>query len=367
MGTFLGGFVLPVLLLAAALLNWSLISLVDLLAFLLVRFTAPKRGFRFRGRHLLLWSIFVFSLLVIIAQVVFLILCALEDGKWSIADAWFAKLIGLMKFDSWRFPFVIYFLVVQLLVAFVASFEIRGDNFGLIPCQASSWEHLSSFTEQIGSHLKVASCLLSPAIQLVVGISNPSWVSLPFFVCSCVGLVDWSLTSNFLGLFRWWRPLWIYAGFNICLLYVYQLPISLPEITGWIAEFIGLYKVSNKSAWPEICSSLSLIVFYFMLSCIKHDLEEMEFIMSIREGNLAEQLLPSKHSFFIRQSRSGVRHTNVLLRGSVFRTFSINFFTSLWLLFPSGVSILQAFVHLDCLHMLATLCLPSHPCFGCTG
>lgn len=53
-----------------------------------------------------------------------------------------------------------------------------------------------------GSHLKVASCLLSPAIQLVVGISNPSWVSLPFFVCSCVGLVDWSLTSNFLGLFR---------------------------------------------------------------------------------------------------------------------------------------------------------------------
>ncbi|XP_058187373.1 piezo-type mechanosensitive ion channel homolog isoform X4 [Rhododendron vialii] len=232
-----------------------------------------------------------------------------------------------MKFDSWRFPVVIYFLVIQLLVAFVASVEIRGDNFGLIPCQASSWEHLSSFAEQIGSHLRVASCLLSPAIQLVVGISNPSWVSLPFFVCSCVGLVDWSLTSNFLGLFRWWRTLWLYAGFNICLLYVYQLPISLPEISQWIAEFVGLYKVSNKSEWPEICSGLSLIVFYFMLSCIKHDLEEMEFIMSIREGNLAEQLLPSRHSFFIRQSRSGVRHTNVLLRGSVFRTFSINFFT----------------------------------------
>ncbi|XP_058187359.1 piezo-type mechanosensitive ion channel homolog isoform X2 [Rhododendron vialii] len=300
MGTFLGGFVLPVLLLA---------------------------GFRFRGRYLLLWCIFIFSLLVIIAQVVFLILCALEDGKWSIADAWLAKLIGLMKFDSWRFPVVIYFLVIQLLVAFVASVEIRGDNFGLIPCQASSWEHLSSFAEQIGSHLRVASCLLSPAIQLVVGISNPSWVSLPFFVCSCVGLVDWSLTSNFLGLFRWWRTLWLYAGFNICLLYVYQLPISLPEISQWIAEFVGLYKVSNKSEWPEICSGLSLIVFYFMLSCIKHDLEEMEFIMSIREGNLAEQLLPSRHSFFIRQSRSGVRHTNVLLRGSVFRTFSINFFT----------------------------------------
>lgn len=53
-----------------------------------------------------------------------------------------------------------------------------------------------------GSHLRVASCLLLPAIQIIVGISHPSWVSLPFFIGSCVGLVDWSLTSNFLGLFR---------------------------------------------------------------------------------------------------------------------------------------------------------------------
>ncbi|CAL5433099.1 unnamed protein product [Camellia sinensis] len=327
MGSFLGGFVLPSLLLAAALLNWSLISFVDLVAFLLIRFTAPKRGFRFRGRFLLLWSIFIFSLLFILAQVIFLILWAIEDGNWSMGDAWWAKLIGLMKFDSWRSPLVIYFLLVQLLVAFVASVEIRGDNYGLIPPQDSCWGYLSSVIDQIGSHLRVAFCLLLPAIQLLLGISNPSWVSLPFFICSCIGLVDWSLTSNFLGLFRWWRSLWLYAGFNICLLYVYQLPISLPEILRWITEFIGLYKISAKSEWPEICCGLSLVVFYFMLSCIKRDLEEMEFIMSMRESNLTEQLLPSKHSFFIRESRSGVRDTNVLLRGSVFRTFSINFFT----------------------------------------
>ncbi|MBA0827009.1 hypothetical protein Goarm_011818, partial [Gossypium armourianum] len=49
--------------------------------------------------------------------------------------------------------------------------------------------------------------------------------------------------------------------------------------------------------------------------------------MSTRESSLTEQLLPSKHSFFIRESRSGVRHTNVLLRGTAFRTFTINFFT----------------------------------------
>ncbi|XP_057474427.1 piezo-type mechanosensitive ion channel homolog [Actinidia eriantha] len=327
MGSFLLRFALPVLLLTAALLNWSLISLVDLVAFLLIRFTAPKKGFRFRGRSLLLWSTFVFSLVVILAQVIFLILWTVGNGKWSIGDAWWAKLIGLMTLDSWRSPLVIYYLVIQLLVAFVASVEIWGDNFGSILSQGSCWEHFLSVTERIGSHVRVAFCLVLPAIQLIVGISNPSWVSLPFFVCSCIGLVDWSLTSNFLGLFRWWRSLWLYAGFNICLLYVYQLPISFPEIPQKMAEFIGLYKMSAKSEWPEICSGLSIMVFYFMLSCVKHDLEEMDFIMSMREGHLTEQLLPSKHSFFIRQSRSGVRHTNVLLRGSVFRIFSINFFT----------------------------------------
>ncbi|CAL5353858.1 unnamed protein product [Camellia sinensis] len=219
------------------MMNWSLISLVDLVAFLLIRFTAPKRG------------------------------------------------MGVVLLNK------------QMMCA--------------------------SFYFQV----EVASCLLLPAIQLLVGISKPTWVSLPFFIGSCVGLVDWSLTSNFLGLFRWWRPLWLYGGFNISLLYVYQLPMSLPEILQRIAQFTGLYKISAKSEWPEICSGLSLTVFYFMLSCIKHDLEEMSFIMSTTEGSLTEQLLPSMHSFFIRESRSGVRHTNVLLRGSVFRTFSINFFT----------------------------------------
>ncbi|XAR58510.1 hypothetical protein NMG60_11013937 [Bertholletia excelsa] len=367
MGRFIGGIVLPSLLLAVALLNWSLISLVDLIFFLLIRYTAPKRGFRFRGRLLLLWSVFLFSLLVIFLQVIFLSLWIMEGGKWHIADVWWAKLIGLMKLDSWRSPRVIYFLVIQLLVALVAALEIQADNFGLVPCQDSSWGHLSSVIEHIGSHLRVASCLLLPVIQLVVGISYPSWVSLPFFICSCVGLVYWSLTSNFLGLFRWWRPLWMYAGINICLLYVYQIPFGFLKTLEWISKFVGLYKLTSESEWPEICSYVALLVFYFMISCITSDLEDMDFIMSVRQGSLAEQLLPSRHSFFIQEFRSSMRHANLLFRGSVFRTFSINFFTFLCLLFPSGVSILPAYVHLVYLHMLATLYMPSHPCFNCTG
>lgn len=101
------------------------------------------------------------------------------------------------------------------------------------------------------------------------------------------------------------------------------------------------------------------------LSCVKHDLEDMEFIMSMGDGSLTEQLLPSRNSFFVRQlrctnhktclfllfassysmmnplllhsqinspflflvCRSGVRHTNILLRGPIFRIFSINWFT----------------------------------------
>lgn len=47
---------------------------------------------------------------------------------------------------------------------------------------------------------------------------------------------------------------------------------------------------------------LILLNDFAQLSRVKYDLEEMDFIMSRREG-LTEQLLPIKHSFFIRESR----------------------------------------------------------------
>ncbi|XP_071923993.1 piezo-type mechanosensitive ion channel homolog isoform X4 [Coffea arabica] len=311
----------------AGLLNWSLISFINLVASLVIRFVARKRGFRFRCRNSLLWCIFLFSLIVIFSQVTFLVISAIMGSEWTVADAWWMKLIGLMKLQSWRSPLVVYLLIIQLLVAVIALTEIQWNRFGFFRLQDSCWACFSSVVEHIGSRLRVASCLLLPGIQLVVGISNPSWLSLPFFVCSCVGLVDWSLTSNFLGLFRWWKLLWLYAGFSICLLYVYQLPVGFPEIFNMIANFVGLYKLSPKSDLQEISSSLSLMAFYYVLSCVKCDLEEMDFLMSIREGSLTEQLLPSRHPFFIRELRSGVRHANVFLRRTVFRYFTINFFT----------------------------------------
>ncbi|KAG2326003.1 hypothetical protein Bca52824_008731 [Brassica carinata] len=328
MARFLIGFLLPSLLLAAALINWSLISFVDLIAFLLLHYISPDFGYRrFQRRHWLLWPIFSFSCLIIVAQVVFLFLWDAVGQDWDTSDTGWMRVAGFMILKSWRNPTVLYFLALQLLTSLVSLAAIYSRRFGLVRWRDTCWSHFSQFFEHLGSHLRVASCLLLPAVQLAVGICNPSWISLPFFVGSCAGLVDWSLTSNVSGLFRWWRVLYIYSGFNIVLLYLYQLPINFSDMIRWIASFIGLFRISAETEGPDICSGLFLLLFFIMLSYVRSDLEDMDFFMSTSENNLAERLLPPKYSFFIRESRAGVRHTNVLLRGAVFKTFSINFFT----------------------------------------
>lgn len=60
-------------------------------------------GFHFGRRLLLLWLIVIFSVFAIIAQVVYLVIWAIEGNKWSGADAWWANLIGFMMYEL---PFV---------------------------------------------------------------------------------------------------------------------------------------------------------------------------------------------------------------------------------------------------------------------
>ncbi|CAL4963575.1 unnamed protein product [Urochloa decumbens] len=242
---------------------------------------------------------------------------------WSVAHSWWAKLVGLSRGQPWESPSVIYFLALQLSAAVLALVEVLGSRLH----QDSCWLNFSFGFEQIGYHLRVACCFLLPAAQLVVSISHPSWISFPFFVFSCIGLVDWSLTSNFFGLFRWWRLLEIYSVFSILLLYIYQLPVKFPYVVLAFADFVGLFKVSSKSEWPELSSGISLLVYYLMLSSLKQDIQETDSYISLEDDSLMEDLLPSTNAFFGRQSRSSRRHTNILLRGSVFQTFSINFFT----------------------------------------
>ena len=51
---------------------------------------------------------------------------------------------------SWRFPSAIYFLVIQLLVVFVALVEIFGNRFRPTPWQDSCWGRLFSAVEHLG-------------------------------------------------------------------------------------------------------------------------------------------------------------------------------------------------------------------------
>ncbi|CAA6654163.1 unnamed protein product [Spirodela intermedia] len=324
MRSFLGSFVLPLLLLAASLHNWSLISFINLLAFLTIQVLAPKMSYQPHRHSLLMWCIIIFSLLAILANIIFRIIWLVKGEISTATTVWWASLVGFVSVRPWGSSSIIYFLIMQSAIALVGILEICGT---FMQHQGSIWRNLSLSMERLGSHVKVACCLFLPPLQLVVGISHPSWASLPFFICSCVGLVDWSLTSNFLGLFWWWRPLLMYACFNILILYIYQLPVEFPEIITIVGDFIGLNKISMTTEWMEISSGLSL------LSSVKTDLEEMESVMSMQDSSMAEHLLPLNIHFLSENSgcsnalRSGMRHTNVLLQRSVFRNFSINFFT----------------------------------------
>ncbi|XP_017436238.1 piezo-type mechanosensitive ion channel homolog isoform X2 [Vigna angularis] len=328
MARFIPGFALPMLLLLASLLNWSLISLLDLMAFLFIQYTASRKGFRVHQQYLISWSVLMLSSLTLLSHAVFHIVLAIEGDHWSTADAQWAELIGFIRVHSWRTLLGEHFLVTQVLATFLSIVEIYGNWFD----QNLWWRdfcsgHLCYFVLLIGSHLKGTCCLLLPAVQLIAGISHVSWISFPFFICSSIGLVDWSWTSNYLGIFRWWKYLLFYGGFNIIFLYIYQLPIEFPATFKWIFFHFGLFKISTSSEWSEVCSGLSLLLFYIMLSWIRSELAEMEIITSTRESDLTAQLLPKKHSNFLQESRSCMRHTNLLLRGVVSRSFSINFLT----------------------------------------
>ncbi|KAG4396639.1 hypothetical protein GLYMA_19G238300v4 [Glycine max] len=267
------------------------------------------------------------SSLTLLSHAVFHIVLVIEGDQWSTVDAQWAQLIGFIRVQSWKTLLREYFLVTQVLATFLSIIEIHGNG-----SRQDAWRdfhsgHLCSSVLLIGSHLKGVCWLLLPAVQLIAGISHVSWVSLPFFICSSIGLVDWSWTSNYLGIFRWWRYLLFYAGFNIILLYICQLPIEFPETFKWTFYHFGLFKLSTKLEWSEVFSGLSLLLFYIMLSWIRSELAEMEIITSTRESDLTGQLLPKKHSHFLQESKSNARHINFLLRGAVSRSFSINFLT----------------------------------------
>ncbi|CAO2832677.1 unnamed protein product [Amaranthus hypochondriacus] len=309
MGNIVSGLLLRLLLLTVASVSWSLISLVNLIAFLYFQYTTPTIGIHSRQQSFSSWFLVVSSLLVLLSHAVCHIILAIQGDLWSGEVTQWEKLIGLMRVRSDKAPSAIVFLLGHSAIALTTLFETYKNSFLL-----EKWSFLLRN--------------LTMGMQLLVGISHPSWISLPYFIASCIGLVDWSMTSNILDLFWWWRYLLPYAGLNIVLLYIYQLPIEFSAVFGWFAEFIGLYKISSLSDWSETCSGTSLLLFYIVLSCIRCDLAEIDVTMSAKQTNLTEPLLSSSDSFVINHThRSGIWQSHFLFKGAAFRIFTINFFT----------------------------------------
>ncbi|KAF8038803.1 hypothetical protein BT93_B1378 [Corymbia citriodora subsp. variegata] len=192
----------PLVISPAALLSWNLISLVDLSAFLIMQFDGSRAGYLSKRNHLVSYFICMFSSLAVFLHAIFHFIWAVEGDQWFALNSKWAKLAGFERIYSWTPPSEFYFLFIQTSIAFVSLRRVSGVRHGQDLQGDSHLECFYSSLGDIGSHLRTSCCLLLPAVQLVVGISSPSWTSFPFFICSCIGLVDWSLTSNFLGLFR---------------------------------------------------------------------------------------------------------------------------------------------------------------------
>lgn len=65
--------------------------------FIVNLFSFDSAGFEYGGRVLSLWFVFIYSAVVITSQVIFLILSAVLDRRWTVPEAWWIEFIGLMK------------------------------------------------------------------------------------------------------------------------------------------------------------------------------------------------------------------------------------------------------------------------------
>lgn len=308
------GALVPLLLLTVALLDWSLISLLFLIAFLVVQYNISREGQNLRREEILWFFVILLATLAILAETGFYVACSLKTEEWSTARLSWAKVIGVARFNPWKGTYFIYVtLATQLAVVLVVAIAVWVDERNHLSLRESSWRNilLPIFCFGNGTQLRNISILL-PSLQLLVGASHPSWVSFPLFMCSCIGLLHWCLKTNMCDL-SWCRRLILsYTALNILLLYSYQLPIHFPSRISTAAEYMGLYKASKDMGWPEIIYGVSLLTFYILLCSVIHDLEELEsvrfslartssvtcneYISPLSNNNMTQHLLSSQQS-----------------------------------------------------------------------
>ncbi|KAL3696338.1 hypothetical protein R1sor_010414 [Riccia sorocarpa] len=335
------GALAPVMLLCAAFGSWSIISLLFLLAFFVVQYKSQRRAGHVTPRPLLWMSVVLLATSVIVTEGFIELAWAMVGSNWKISDSPWLELIGFSRLNPWEGNLSVFLsLLPQFGVAITAACALYHEQQLTGSAGASAWGEEASMWKG------ASKTLLLPAVQIVVGLARPSWIALPYFVCSCVGLLHWSMTSNFVGLAWGWRPLLSCTGLHILLLYLYQLPISFPNSLIEVANYFGLFKVSAVDfGWPEGLQAAALIALYILLCIAINDVEEgrperipvengllsgdslPRFQGDTTDEGLTERLLPSQQPASHRETIQARRWAGDQRRVVAFQHATINFIT----------------------------------------
>ncbi|BBN02016.1 piezo-type mechanosensitive ion channel component 1/2 [Marchantia polymorpha subsp. ruderalis] len=297
------GALAPVMLLCAAFGSWSIISLFFLLAFFVVQYKSQRRARHVTPRPLLWMSVVLLATGVIVTEGFIELAWAMVGSNWDISESPWLDLIGLSRLNPWEGNLGVFLsLLPQFGVAITAACALYHEQ------QANGMADNLSWGEEGSQWRGTLRNFLLPAVQIVVGVARPSWIALPYFVCSCVGLLHWSMTSNFVGLSWGWRPLLLCTGCHILLLYLYQLPIAFPDSLSEVASYFGLFKVSAVDfGWPEGLQAAALVALYILLCLAINDLREEHYIRVTSEDvSGPEDSLPRFHSDTISSSSNHI-------------------------------------------------------------
>ncbi|CAM6103082.1 unnamed protein product [Calypogeia fissa] len=292
--TSIGAFA-PLALLCAAFGSWSLISLLFLVAFFIVQYNVRSPAPPARPRPALWMSVVLLATAIIVTEGFVELVWAMLGTNSISSDSPLLVLLGLARLNPWEGSARAFLsLVPQFAVALIAACALYQEQ------QQHSAGQVDWDREGPNWWATLRSLLL-PTAQILVGVARPSWIALPYFVCSCVGLLHWSVTSSIAGLSWIWKPLLWCTGAHIVLLYVYQLPIAYPESISDVADYIGLYRASyNELGWPEAVQAGALIAFYVLMCFAINDLQaEHASQRSATEGSVVDGSLPRYRSGMI--------------------------------------------------------------------
>ncbi|KAH9316715.1 hypothetical protein KI387_025342, partial [Taxus chinensis] len=128
-----------------ALLDYSLISLLFLIAFLIVQYNITQEGQNSWKLEISWFFVIILAVVAILAESGFYVVWTMKMEKWRVAGLWWAKLIGFERLNPWKETSFIYVLLaMQLAVVLVASIALHTSKRNHLSLPESSWRKLLS-------------------------------------------------------------------------------------------------------------------------------------------------------------------------------------------------------------------------------